>query len=255
MKPLLPTIAALVAAMTPAIAAHAGDELSMKDLQALARLQSWTELLDSADRVKPSARAADWTRLVTAAATHVVEQIDRDGDSGLRAAEKLVAAIPAAEARFGFLRADKPYLAGKAKALGHVVAACGHAGYGCGRFIDALADGVDRFPTGVARQIALMMTDDASPSQAIRYWALAADDDPEACQDGRLERAVLDVLHGSGGARVADAQRAATACYPALEIALVSALDAARPKDPFIANTCPVLRTHGTKTIVKKKCP
>jgi hypothetical protein len=215
MKRPLPLIAALAAAVTPALGlalatpAFAGDELSMQDLQALAKQQSWTELLDTADRVKPSARAADWTKLVTAAATHVVEQIDHDSDSGLRAAAKLVAAIPAAETKFGFLKADKPYLAGKAKALARVVAACSHDGYGCGGFVDALADGVDRFPTGVARQIALLMTDTA-PSQTIRYWALAAEDDKDACQDGRLERAVLNVLRGAGGVRLADAQRAAT---------------------------------------------
>jgi hypothetical protein len=247
------SIAALVAALTtPAFAA---DELAMADLQALASQHSWTELLDSAVRVKPSARTADWTKLVTSAATHVVEDIDRDSDSGLRAAEKLVAAIPVAEARYGFLKADKPYLAGKAKALSRVVAACSRGGHGCGAFIDALADGIDRFPSGVARQIALLMTEDAAPSQTVRYWALAADDDKDACKDGRLERAVLGVLRGSGGARTADAQRAATTCYEALEIALVSALDAAKAKDPFIANACPVLKAHGTKTVVKKKCP
>ena len=257
MKRPLSMIAALVAVMTPALAtrALAGDELSMQDLQALARQQSWTELLDGADRVKPSARTADWSKLVTSAATHVVEDIDRDGDSGLRAAEKLVAAIPTAETRYGFLKADKGYVAGKAKALSRVVAACGHARHGCGAFVDALADGVDRFPSGVARQIALLMTDDTTPSQSVRYWALAAEDDQDACKDGRLERAVLGVLRGSGGARLADAQRAATTCYEALEIALVGALDAARPKDPFIANACPVFKTHGTKTVVKKKCP
>jgi hypothetical protein len=248
-------IAALATALTSMLArpALAGDELSMQDIQALARQQSWTELLDSADRVKPSARTADWNKLVTTAATHVVDDIDR-GDSGLGAAEKLVSAIPTAEKKYGFLKADKAYLAGKAKALGRVVAACGHERYGCGSLIDVLADGVDKFPSGVARQIALLMSDDTMPSQTVRYWALAAEDDKDACQDGRLELAVLGALRGSGG-RLADAQRAAATCYAALEVSLVKALDAARPKDPFIANACPVLKARGTKTIVKKKCP
>jgi hypothetical protein len=252
----LPLIAALAFALAPVLAAPAaaGDELSMQDIQALARQQSWTELLDSADRVKPSARSADWTRLVASAATHVVEQIDRDSDSGLRAAEKLVAAIPAAEKKYGFLLADKAYLAGKAKALSRVVAACSHERHGCGAFVDALADGVDKFPAGVARQIALLLTDDSAPSQTIRYWALAADDDKDACKDGRLELAVLGALRGFSG-RLADAQRAATTCYAALEITLINALDAAKPKDPFITNACPVLKAHGSKTVVKKKCP
>ena len=235
--------------------ASAAPELSMADLQALDKSQSWTEILDSAERVKPSARTPDWTRLVTSAATHVVDQIDHDSDTGLRAAEKLIAVIPAAETKFGFLKADKRYVAGKAKVLGRVVSICARDGYGCGHFIDALADGIDKFPTGVARQIATLLSNDSTETAAIHYWALAVDDDRDACQDGRLERAVLGTLHGSGGARVADAQRAATTCYAALEIALVGALDTAKPSDPFVANACPVLKAHGTKTVVKKKCP
>lgn len=253
-RPLL-WILALTAALTAlSTRSFAGDELSMPDLQALARQNSWTELLDGATRVKPAARTADWTRLVTSAATHVLDDIDRGGNSDLRAAGKLVEAIPAAESRYGFLRTDKTYLAGKARALARVVAACSHDRYGCGGFIDALADGVERFPAGVARQIALLLADETMPSQTVHYWALAADDDKDACGDGRLELAVLGALRG-GGARVADAQRAAATCYAALEVSLVTALDKARPKDPFIANACPVLKAHGTKTIVKKKCP
>jgi len=98
------------------------------------------------------------------------------------------------------------------------------------------------------------MSGDTSATAAIHYWALAVDDDREACKDGRLERAVLGTLRGSVG-RLADAQRAATTCYASLEIALVEALDKAKPTDPFIANACPVLKAHGTKTVVKKKCP
>ena len=79
-----------------ATAAHADSELSMQDLHALERQKQWTELLDAADRVKPAARTADWARLITAAATRVVEQIERAGASGLRQAGSLVAVVPAA---------------------------------------------------------------------------------------------------------------------------------------------------------------
>jgi len=123
MKRIVLVLAALTAR------ASAAPELSMADLQALDKSQSWTELLDSADRVKPSARTPDWNRLVTSAATHVVEQIDHDSDTGLRAAEKLIALVPAAETKYGFLKTDRPYLAGKAKVLGRVVAICAKDGY------------------------------------------------------------------------------------------------------------------------------
>src|SRR5262249_18716856 len=145
------------------------------------------------------------------------------------------------------------YLAGKAKVLSRVVAVCAHDGYGCGAVIEALADGVDKFPAGVARQIATLLSDGSTATVAIHYWALAAEGDKDACQDGRLQRAVLSSLRGS--TRTPDAQRAAAACYAALEVELVGALDAAKSGDPFIANACPVLKAHGTKTVVKKKCP
>jgi hypothetical protein len=234
--------------------ASAAPELSMADIQALDKSQSWTEILDSADRVKPSARTGDWQKIVTSAASHVVDQIDHDSGSGLRTAEKLIAIIPSAETKYGFLRTDRPYLTRKGNAIARVVAICVHDGYGCGKFIDSLADGIDRFPHGVAHQIAALMSEDTSAGAAVHYWALAAEDDKEACQYGPLEKAVLAGLHGSSG-RTADAQRAATACYAALEISLVGALDAAKPGDPFIANACPVLKAHGTKTVIKKKCP
>jgi hypothetical protein len=66
---------------------------------------------------------------------------------------------------------------------------------------------------------------------------------------------VINVLRGGTGNKVGDAQRAAGTCYAELEVDLVSELDKAKPKDPFIANACPVMKAHGAKTVVKKKCP
>jgi len=189
-----------------AIAAHArGDELTMQDLQALDKQQAWAELLERADQVKPAGRTADWQKLVVAAARHVVEQIDRDSAGGERAAEALVAVVPAAEHKYGFLKADKDYLANKSKVIVRIVAVCAREGYrGCGAIVDALADGIDRFPAGTAADIARLVSDDKGPAQAIRYWALAADDDKAVCRDSRVERAVIDALHGRAGARAGE---------------------------------------------------
>ena len=51
---------ALAIHVLAATAARADSDLSMQDLQALDKQKQWTELLDAADRVKPSARTADW---------------------------------------------------------------------------------------------------------------------------------------------------------------------------------------------------
>ena len=247
-------------ALTPA--ARADSELSMQDLVALDRQKQWTELLDSADRVKPGARTVDWARLVTTAATRVVEQIARASTTGLRQAGSLLAVVPAAEHKYAFLVGDAAYLDAKARSLAGVVAACGREPIaGCGAVVASLADGVARFPPGTAKAIALLVGDDLTPAESVHFWALAADDDKEVCRPPLLGRGVLHALRSTQApAQVADAQRAATTCFAQLEQSLVEELvttkDTARERPLYLRNACPVLKTHGPQTIAKKKkCP
>jgi hypothetical protein len=242
--------------------ARAGDELSMQDLVALDKAKQWTELLDRAERVKPAARTADWTKLVTAAATHVVDQIERTSSSGLHEAAAMVEVIPAAELRYTFLVSDAHYLAGKAKLLDGVTAACLHeARSGCGAFAAALATGITKFPRGTAQRIALLVGDDVSLAEAAHFWMFAVDDDKDACTQAPLARSVVGALRESAAAnQIADAQHVAATCYSALERALLDELvaskDDAKDRPRFLINACPVLKTHGTSTIAKKrKCP
>ena len=245
-----------------ATVAHADAELSMSDLQALDKQKQWSELLDGADRVKPAARTADWARLVTAAATHVAEQIERAGSSGVRQAQRLIELVPAAERSYPFLVTDAGYLDAKAKALHGVATACDHeANARCGAVLAALADGIRRFPPGTAKTIARLVAADLSPADSVHFWALAADDDKDTCEHAQLGRAVVQALRGaSAPGQVADAQRAATTCYAALEPALVEALvatkDDAKERPLYLKNACPVLKARGGMTIAKKqKCP
>jgi len=248
--------------LVAAAAVHADAELSMQDLQALDRQSQWTELLDAADRVKPAARTADWTRLVTAAATHVADQIERAGTSGLRQAERLLAVVPAAERKYGFLVADTGYLDAKGKALHGVVTACHREAIaGCGALVASLADGIVKFPPGTAKAIALLVAGDLAPADSVHFWALAVDDDKDTCTHVQLPRAVVGALrNASAAAQVADAQRVAVACFAALEPALIDELvaikDDAKQRPLYLRNACPVLKAHGAMTIAKKKkCP
>ncbi|HUJ62594.1 MAG TPA: hypothetical protein VLX92_29030 [Kofleriaceae bacterium] len=250
----------MLAILLSTSAALAADALSMADLQALDKQGSYGELLDKADRVRPSERTADWSKLVRAAALHVLDQIANDPGSDLAAAAKLVELVPAAEHKYGFLTGDKAYLDGKGRALARVVKICAQDG-GCGNFIQYLGSGVTRFPRGTARQIALIVSEDELPSRTVHYWALAADDDVDACQDGRLDSAVIYELREPPGDKgMADAQRAAGTCYAALENDLVRELSAAdetaRPRPAFLINACAVMKSHGAMTVLKKKkCP
>jgi hypothetical protein len=255
-------ISMLLAVCLLGSSAHADDELTMQDLVALDKAKQWTELLDHAERVKPAARTADWTKLVTAAATHVVEQIERASSSGLREAAAMVDVIPAAERRYTFLVTDAHYLDGKAKLLEGVVATCSHdASSGCGGFVAALANGIVKFPHGTAKTIALLVADDMSPAEAVHFWALAVDDDKDTCKQGQLARSVVRALRESGSStQIADARRTATTCYAALEgqllDELVASKDDAKNRPQFLVNACPVLKANGSMTIAKKKkCP
>jgi hypothetical protein len=212
--------------------------------------------------VKPSARTADWTRLVTAAATHVAEQIERAGTSGMHQAGKLIGVVPDAEHKYAFLVSDAGYLEAKGKALQGVVTACHREMIsGCGVILASLSDGVTHFPPGTAQTIALLVSGDLTPADSVHFWALAIDDDKDTCKHALLARAVVRALNGaSAPAQVADAQRAAATCYAALEQALVDELvatkDDAKQRPPYLTNACPVLKTHGAMTIAKnKKCP
>jgi hypothetical protein len=242
--------------------AFAAPALTMPDLQALAKQQSWSELLDQAQRVDPSARTTAWNQLVRSAGLNVITAIEKDSDSDWRAAERLVAVVPDIERKYTFLKADKPYVQAKAALITRAVEACARNDtFGCGSVIEALADGVDKFPAGTARSIAFMISEEKTPSDAIHFWALAAAEDVEACRDGRAERSVLGVLRGGKtGKPVADAQRAAASCYAVIETALVRELidtdEKAKPQPAFLRNACSVLKTHGKLTVLKKKkCP
>jgi len=236
--------------------------LSMQDLQALAKQQDWSEVLASAQRVEPGARTTAWNGLVRAAAVQLVAAVVQTSSSDVRAAQRLADLAPDIEGRYTFLLADKSYLQAKAQLLSRVVDDCIEQGLaGCGDAVERLADGIDKFPSGAARAIALMLSDERSPAHAIRFWALAIDDDPRVCRTGGLERATLAVLaNDEPGPRLADAQKAAGRCYAALEPVLVKALiasdETAKPRPAFLRHACPLLKTHGKLTVLKRrKCP
>jgi hypothetical protein len=228
------------------------DELAMQDLKALDAQHAWSELLGRADQVRPSARDASWKPLVVSAATHVVDGISTETATSVDTARALIELVPPTERRYPFVREDRGYLAAKAKALERVVSLCKHNDRrGCGVLVGSLSAGVDHFAKGTAREIAMMVSDDIGPAEAMRFWTLAVADDPAACKEIGVERAVIAVL-SAGGNRVADAQNTAIACFPTLESALTQELIAS-DNSSYAKNACPVLKPRGAMTVLKKK--
>lgn len=228
------------------------DELSMKDLAALDAQKAYSELLDRADQVKPSARDASWKKLVTSAGTHVVEAITAGSSTNLDTARELIERVPTAERKYAFLRDDPGYRAAKAKAIEGVVALCKPEPSGCGVLVSTLAVGVDKFAKGTARQIAGMVNEDLGAADALHFWALAVADDAAVCKDIWLERAIVATLT-AGGERVAEAQKTANTCIASVESGMTQALIDAEDHSTYAKNACPVLKTHGAMTVLKKK--
>jgi hypothetical protein len=229
------------------------DELSMQDLKALDTQHQYSELLDRADQVKPSARDAGWKKLVVSAATHVIDGISSGSSTSLDATRELVERVPPAERKYTFLRDDAGYRSAKAKALEGVVALCKrNDNQGCGVLLESLAAGVDKFAKGTARAIAGMVNDDIGPAEAMHFWALAVADDAAVCKEIWLERAVIATLT-AGGDRVAEAQKTANACFASLESGLTQALIDAEDHSAYTKNACPVLKPRGAMTVLKKK--
>ena len=229
------------------------DELAMQDLKALDSQKAWSELLDRADQVKPSARDASWKKLVVSAATHVVENISAGSSTNLDTARELIERVPPAERKYAFLREDAGYRSAKAKALDGVVAMCKqNDSRGCGVLLETLAAGVDKFSKGTARAIAGMVSDDIGPAESIHFWTLAVADDAATCKEAWLEHAVIAALN-AGGDRVADAQKTANTCFASLEKALTDELVDTADHSTYAKNACPVLKPRGAMTVLKKK--
>jgi len=117
---LSPILFVLLIGSTRALA----EDVPMKEIQALATHGNWRELLATAIKVKPSARDADWRKLVVSAAVHVVND-SGDATSGLASTQDLLGIVPPMEGMYSFLRNDAAYLDAKARAVQRVVAACG----------------------------------------------------------------------------------------------------------------------------------
>ena len=226
----------------------------MKEIQALATHGDWRELLATAIKVKPSARDADWRKLVVSAAVHVVND-SGDATSGLASTQDLLGIVPPMEGMYSFLRNDATYLDAKARAVQRVAAACGgNELVDCGGIVLALSTGIQRFSPGTARRLAEIVERDVSPADALHFWRAAVTEQREACKEPGVERAVIGVLAtDTAGAPLEDALNTARTCMVQLESGLLQALIDADDGSAFARNACPLLRPRPGATIAKKK--
>lgn len=247
---LIPILLVLLLGSTRALA----EDVPMKEIQALATHGNWRELLATAIKVKPSARDADWRKLVASAAVHVVNQ-SGEATSGITGTQELLEIVPPMEGRYGFLREDAAYLDAKARAVQRVAGACGgDEVIDCGGIVLVLSTGIQHFPRGMARRLAEIVERDVSPANAVHFWRAAVAEQRETCREPGVERAVIGVLASdAAGAPLDDALNTARTCLVQLESELLQALIDADDGSAFARNACPLLKSRPGATIVKKK--
>lgn len=247
---LTPILLVLLLGSTRALA----EEVPMKELQALATHGNWRELLATAIKVKPSARDADWRKLVVSAAVHVVNQ-SADASSGVASTQDLLEVVPPVESMYGFLRDDAAYLDAKARAVQRVAAACGGEQLvDCGGIVVALSAGIQRFPRGMARRLAEIVERDVSAADALHFWRAAVAEQHEICREPGVERAVISVLASdAAGVPLDEALNTARTCLVQLESGLLQALIDADAGSAFARNACPMLKPRPGATVMKKK--
>jgi hypothetical protein len=85
-------------------AAFAAEPVTLDDVKTLASQGAYAELLEKAERVKPSERTAEWTRAVTRAAAEACDEKPATGNPLSQ-----VECIGALAKRFAFLKADAAF--------------------------------------------------------------------------------------------------------------------------------------------------
>jgi len=231
------------------------DDVPMKEIQALASHSSWRELLATAIKVKPSARDADWRKLVVSAAVHVVND-NTEESSGVSGTEDLLYVVPQVEAMYGFLRDDTGYLEAKAKAVQRVLGSCGGDQVDCARAVVALSSGIQHFSKGTAQRLAELVDRDIGAAEALHFWRVAITEQREACKEPGATRAVVSVLGSEAtGAPLDEALNIARTCIVQIESGLLQGLIDAEDGSAYARNACPLLKSRpGAATAKKKKC-
>lgn len=230
----------------------------MEDMKAAVSGKHWAEILEKADRVAPAQRTPEWNQQVRQAAVGRIDELDGNDSSAASDLANLLPLVPQIETKYSFLKSDAQYTEAKGKALRNVVETCAKRDtYNCGAMIELLAKGVTKFPPGIAKKIALIISTERFTSESIRFWSLAVKEDAaSACGDGRLKMAVINSLKSKLGPEQAEfARSSATGCFAVLETALMDELGSSKEGDDFVANACPVLVAKGkTGVKVKKLC-
>lgn len=224
------------AAVLASAVALAGAPYTRADLEALAKSESWAELLEHATDVAPASRDAAWAALVLPAAKHALESAP---------AAEVLPTLERLTTRFPFLKTAVDFQAVRETRGLAALQSCFEAsktGAECLEKIEALAGGNSAL-TFKAAKVAMRGQFAYVPVTLFRK-ALESAATPAQCEDdelGRCVKAALALPHGE--ARAADARALLGGrCAKALIDFVEADLHDAKPGSDFARNACPAFK-------------
>jgi hypothetical protein len=181
--------AALSAANAPAAEAQSR-RYSMADLRSLARSESWSELVQHIEDVRPSARNATWKRLLKKGATEYLRSLgEQEQVVGLFLAERLRTRYPA-------LRRHRPFMEARADVGIEAFPLCYRLrGYNCTEELEKFMNG-DPDNHELTFRAAKVLESHTTLSKSVTFFLRAVEGSNKRawCEDEHLGDAVVQGL-------------------------------------------------------------
>jgi len=216
---------------------------TMKDLEALVKSESWSELGGHLEDIAPAQRSERWKKIVEATALNLVqaEKADNDPFCGLVLADGMTK-------RFAFLKKSRPFMDRRAEVGLKGFEVCYAHSYSGGPCNERILPFVEADPGNVdfALKAGQLVIRNQNHYFSIPFFRLAvvwAKGEKKTCEASRLGEALYAALRlpASYTKLVADARETARTCWPTLRGGLLKQL-AAADSSYLVANLCPVVK-------------
>lgn len=186
--------AAWILVSTAALAAEPS-KYTMEDLRALGESQSWAELLEHAEDVRPSERKKEWQDLLSRASIGVIDNLlaQKRTAEAHGTADQLVT-------RFGLLKQSKPFMKKRGEAGLAAIGDCladAYSGVQCLEQLDAFTKMAPQDPELTFAAGKLVVERGRMYQPAATYFVRAFDDKAlraKGCKDPSVKSAVLRAL-------------------------------------------------------------
>lgn len=243
----------LIFSLAAAPSAAEEKKYTMKDLEALAKSESWSELGGHLEDIAPAQRSAKWKKIVEETALNQLqaEKEDNNPFAGLIVADGYTK-------RFVFLKKSRKFMDKRAEVGLKGFESCYQMSYSGGPCNERIRPFVEADPGNVqfALKAGQLVIRNQNHYFSIPFFRLAvvwAKGDKKTCEASRLMEALEAALGlpASYTKLVADAKETAKTCWPTLRGSLLAKLGGVTPTSYLATNLCPIVKE---KKETSRKC-